>query len=166
MTKAPVRIVRGKQSPSDVDRILRSLPDWFGIEESIVHYVEDAARLPTYLAYSGDDTCVGVLLTSRHFPESAEVHLMAVDPTWHRRGVGRRLLRAAESDLAADGVRYLQVKTQGPSSGDANYAETLEFYRGQGFTPLEEIDGLWPGNPCLILVKTPRRCCGAARDHR
>ncbi len=154
MTTDRVRIVRGQQSPGDVDRILRSLPDWFGIEDSIVHYVEDAARLPTYLAYSPDDTCVGVLLTSRHFPESAEVHLMAVDPTWHRRGVGRTLLGAAESDLASDGVRYLQVKTQGPSADDPNYAQTLEFYRSQGFNPLEEIDGLWPGNPCLILVKT------------
>jgi hypothetical protein len=22
-----------------------------------------------------------------------------------------------------------------------------------GFRPLEEIHGLWPGNPCLIMVK-------------
>jgi len=23
-----------------------------------------------------------------------------------------------------------------------------------GFQPLEEIAGLWPGNPCLIMIKT------------
>lgn len=155
MSNVPVRVERGRQSPDDVDRILRALPDWFGIEDSIKQYVADAATLPTYLAYvPGTDECAGILLTSRHFPEAADVHLMAVAPQWHGRGVGRRLLRVAENDLAADGVRFLQVKTQGPSSNDAHYARTQAFYQSQGFTPLEEIHGLWPGNPCLILVKS------------
>jgi hypothetical protein len=25
---------------------------------------------------------------------------------------------------------------------------------GWVFRPLEEINGLWPGNPCLIMIKT------------
>jgi predicted N-acetyltransferase YhbS len=37
------------------------------------------------------------------------VQLMAVDRVWHRRGVGRALLRATEADLRKDGVRFLQV---------------------------------------------------------
>ncbi|MFN8149405.1 MAG: hypothetical protein U0R76_18285 [Candidatus Nanopelagicales bacterium] len=55
--------------------------------------------------------------------------------------------------LRADGVRLLEVKTQGPSRPDEHYAATLAFYRALGYEPLEELLDYWPGNPCLILVK-------------
>ncbi len=169
MQPLTVRIVSGARDPAAVERLLRALPDWFGIAESVVEYVGDAARLPTYLAYAehAEDRdgsadigvrtgapVVGALLVRRHFPESAEVHLMAVDPGVHRRGVGHALLTAVEADLRADGVQLLQVKTQGPSRPDDDYRRTLLFYRAEGFVPLEEIIGLWAENPCLILVKT------------
>jgi GNAT superfamily N-acetyltransferase len=88
-----------------------------------------------------------------HFPTSAEVHLIAVDPAWHRRGDGRALLRHAETALRADGVRILSVKTLGPSHPDPGYAATRAFYAAAGFLPLEEFHDLWPGNPCLLLAK-------------
>jgi GNAT superfamily N-acetyltransferase len=78
---------------------------------------------------------------------------MAVEPELRRHGVGRALVEALERDLVADGVKLLQVKTLGPSYPDTGYEQTRRFYRGMGFEPLEEIIGLWPGNPCLIMVK-------------
>jgi ribosomal protein S18 acetylase RimI-like enzyme len=78
---------------------------------------------------------------------------MAVAPAMHRRGIGRALVETLEADLIADGVELLQVKTLGPSLPDASYDQTRRFYRRMGFRPLEEIGGLWPGNPCLIMVK-------------
>ncbi len=78
---------------------------------------------------------------------------MAVDPAEHRHGAGRALVTALERDLIADGVRLLQVKTLGPSRPDAGYARTRKFYQAMGFEPVEEITGLWPENPCLIMVK-------------
>ena len=51
-------------------------------------------------------------------------------------------------------MEFLQVKTLGPSRPDEGYERTREFYAAMGFTPLEEIHGLWdPGNPCLIMIK-------------
>jgi hypothetical protein len=50
-------------------------------------------------------------------------------------------------------VELLQVKTLGPSLPDASYDQTRRFYVHMGFRPLEEIRDLWPGNPCLIMVK-------------
>lgn len=47
----------------------------------------------------------------------------------------------------------LQVKTLGARHPDEGYARTRAFYRAVGFLPLEETDDLWPGNPCLIMVK-------------
>ena len=142
---AEVRIERGADSAA-TERILRALPEWFGLEQSLLAYVEAAGRLPGYLARLGDDV-VGVLLVQRHFPGAAEIHLMAVDAAHHRAGIGRRL-------VAADGVRLLQVKTLGPSDPDPSYQGTRGFYAAMGFAPLEELPDLWPGNPCLILVKT------------
>ena len=97
---------------------------------------------------------VGALLWKRHYPESAEVHLMAVEPSYHRAGIGTRLLERAEDELRADGVRYLQVKTLGPSRADDEYERTRRFYEARGFVPLEELFDVWPeDNPMLILVK-------------
>jgi ribosomal protein S18 acetylase RimI-like enzyme len=79
---------------------------------------------------------------------------MAVHPARHRQGIGRAPVAAAQADLAADGARFLQVKTLGPSRPDEGYERTRRFYAGAGFEPLEEITGLWPENPCLIMIKT------------
>lgn len=162
---SPWRVTSGEQAPETVERLLRSLPEWFGIESSIVEYVEHAHRLSTYLAWrgaepqdgggaeAGERAPVGVILAARHFPGAAEVSLMAVDPAMHRQGVGRSLVEAVEADLIADGVSLLQVKTLGPSRSDPHYDRTRQFYTSMGFRPLEEIHDLWPENPCLVMVK-------------
>ncbi|MEV4290293.1 GNAT family N-acetyltransferase [Nonomuraea bangladeshensis] len=133
-------------------RLLDQLPSWFGMPEANAGYVEAAKRLPGLVAYAGAEA-VGVLLHERHFPETAEIHLMAVAPSWHRRGVGRALVGAVIAEVRPDGCRMLQVKTLGARHPDPGYARTRAFYRAVGFLPLEETDDLWPGNPCLIMVK-------------
>jgi ribosomal protein S18 acetylase RimI-like enzyme/catechol 2,3-dioxygenase-like lactoylglutathione lyase family enzyme len=134
-------------------QILASLPAWFGIEESNRAYAEAAERSPVILADAHGDT-IGLLVVARHSPASAELHLLAVRPEWHRHGVGRRLVGHAERTLAADGVRYLQVKTLSDRHPDAGYAATRAFYRACGFEVLEELPTLWdPANPALQLVK-------------
>ena len=115
-------------------------------------YIDDAKARPTYLAVD-DDEVIGALLETRHNEASAEIHLLLVAPGRHRHGVGRALVTAFEGDLRDAGVRLLEVKTQGPSMPDPDYAKTLKFYLALGFIPLEELHGLWPENPCLILVK-------------
>ena len=90
----------------------------------------------------------------RHADVAAEIELLAVRRDLHRGRIGRRLLERVESDLAADGVRLLQVKTRGPSAESAEYARTRAFYYGYGFLPLEDRTDIWgPENPCLIMVK-------------
>ncbi len=164
----------GVQHPQAVDRLLRSLPGWFGIEASNAAYVESARELPTYLARpasaAGNPAGLaalpaGVLLARRHFAQSAEIHLLAVDPRLHRRGVGRALVAALESDLTADGCQLLQVKTLGPSHPDSGYALTRRFYSSMGFLPLEETTDLWgPENPCLIMAKSLSQAAGPSAD--
>ena len=148
-----VELEVGRQDEESVARLLRALPEWFGLEAATQSYIDDARTFPTVLARV-DGAVVGALLWKRHYPESAEVHLMAVEPSHHRVGIGTRLLERAEDELRADGVRYLQVKTLGPSRADDEYERTRRFYEARGFVPLEELFDVWPeDNPMLILVK-------------
>jgi len=133
--------------------LLGRLPGWFADPKSNAEYCESARQLPGFLARSAGGEPIGILLNKRHFAESAEVYLIAVDPDWHRRGVGAALIAALESELRADGCRMLQVKTLGPSFPDAGYTLTRAFYQAAGFVPVEEIHGLWGDIPCLLMIK-------------
>jgi len=133
--------------------ILRALPEWFGIEEAIVHYVNEIDVLPTWTA-SHEGTVIGFLSLKRHNPHAAEMYVLGVHPEFHRQGIGRSLVDRAQAWLREKGVEYLQVKTLGPSHQDRGYAGTRAFYEAVGFRPLEEFSQVWDeGNPCLVLVK-------------
>jgi N-acetylglutamate synthase-like GNAT family acetyltransferase len=148
-----VRIEAGKQGPDDVERLLRGLPEWFGIEQSLLDYVEDSRTLPTTAAVL-DGEIVGVCVVRHHNPLASEIDLLAVRHGLHRHGIGLQMLERVEADLRAAGVKLLQVKTFGPSGDSVEYERTRAFYLAVGFIPLEELMELWsPGNPCLILVK-------------
>ena len=71
-------------------------------------------------------------------------------PTRCRR---RELLVTTEMALQEDGCCLLQVETLGVSHPDQGYAATRAFYSSVRFSPLEETHELWPGSPCLIMVK-------------
>jgi GNAT superfamily N-acetyltransferase len=133
--------------------ILPTLPTWFGIPEANADYIVAADENPTFVAYD-DGKPVGLTTITRFGDFAAEVHLMAVLPEHHRRGIGRQMLEAAEDWLRAQGVEYLQVKTLSASAPDEGYAKTREFYRAVGFRQLEEFPLLWdPSNPALQLIK-------------
>ena len=148
-----MQIVTGAQWPDDVERLLRDLPEWFGIPASNAAYVEAARTLPTWAA-TVDGEVIGVFVVRHHNPLAAEIELLAVAPAHHRSGVGRRLVDEVERAMVADGVRLLQVKTFGPSGESVEYERTRAFYAATGFIPLEENLEIWGGdNPCLISVK-------------
>lgn len=137
----------------DCERILRSLPAWFGIETALVQYVGDTERFPTLVAQESSAT-VGFITVRQHFERSFEVHCMAVQASLRHRGVGQALLQAAESWARRHGGQFMQVKTIAPANPSPEYAQTRAFYANAGYCPLEEFPLLWSkGNPCLQLVK-------------
>lgn len=158
-TACTVRLI---QPPSVIrpqcEAILRDLPDWFGIEESLVEYAEAAQEQPTLLAESADGETVGFLSMRRHFKHAAEIHCIAVLRRAHRRGIGATLVQAAVDWLSKQAVEYLQVKTLGPSRACEHYDRTRRFYLALGFRELEEFKTLWDErNPCLLLVRSITR---------
>lgn len=135
------------------ENVLRALPDWFGIESSLLDYVRAVERMPMWTA-ERDGEVVGFLALELKNEWVAEIHVMGVRREHHGQGVGTRLVEAAEESLRARGAEFLVVKTLGPSHKDAGYARTRDFYLARGFRPVEEFQGVWsPGNPCLVMIK-------------
>jgi GNAT superfamily N-acetyltransferase len=143
-----VEVVEPAERSRICETVLRDLPDWFGIEEATAAYIRDVADLPTFAV--GEQAFIAL---KAHNPKAAEVYVMGVRAQHHRQGLGTALLDAGEAYLRDRGVEYLQVKTLGASDPDAGYGRTRRFYLARGFVPLEELHGLWEGNPCLLLVK-------------
>jgi len=136
--------------------ILAALPDWFGIPESVERYVAAAAAAPILVARR-DGRPIGFALARRTSLAAAEIHVIAVLPGEHGKGVGSALVERLERDLVAEGVEFLTVKTLDASVEYAPYAATRTFYQAMGFRPLETFPTLWsPGNPCLYMAKTLR----------
>jgi ribosomal protein S18 acetylase RimI-like enzyme len=142
-------------APTDMpacEAVLRALPDGFGIESALVAYVADLSRLPAWVARRGG-AVVGFLALARESATDAAIHVMAVRPEHHGRGVGRALLAEVEARLWTAGTKTLHVRTLGPSHPSPHYARTRSVYRRWGFVPGEETDEWGPGNPCLRMAK-------------
>jgi len=138
---------------AECEAVLRSLPQWFGIEPALLMYARDSATMPTFALADGA-ALVGFLTLHEHFHDAWEIHCIAIRADARGRGHGSRLLAHAQGWLVARGVRFLQVKTVAATSPSASYAQTREFYRCRGFTPIEIFPTLWaPQNPALQCIK-------------
>jgi ribosomal protein S18 acetylase RimI-like enzyme len=135
------------------DAILRSLPQWFGIEEHIKGYVSKVVELPMFGCLIEKDV-VGFLSLKPHTEFAAEIYVLGVRPDWHRRGIGRRLVQAADNHAKERGIRFITVKTLSPRVEYEPYEKTRRFYSSMGFVPIEEFPNLWgPENPTLMLIR-------------
>lgn len=99
---------------------------------------------------------VGFMSLSMEGEGQAEVSWMGVRRQAHRRGIGRALMRRAESELIKRGIRRLVVRTLADTVEYEPYEATRRFYESMGFSLLDIIDayhGWSPGNPCAVYVK-------------
>ena len=149
-----IREVREQEEKSAIcNDILRALPNWFGIEESIVDYVKDSNEMPYYVAFD-DDKPVGFVAVKAHNAHTAEVYVMGVLEGYHRQGIGKALIAECENLCRATGRAFLTVKTLDEAHPDEGYKRTRLFYTAMGFKPLEVFPTLWgEENPCLFMVK-------------
>jgi GNAT superfamily N-acetyltransferase len=148
-----VRLLR----PNDVtacEKLLAGLPDWFGQQESNREYIAGLLSRPSAVV-DASGQIAGFVSIERHNARSAEIHVAAVERRRHRAGVGSALVAWTERWCANEGIRWLHVKTRGPSTPDPGYELTRRFWLASGFEPLFETLALWgPQDAALILVKT------------
>ena len=83
------------------EKILRALPDWFGIEQSTREYVETSRGLPL-CAVIDRAKPLGFAALKIHNAYSAEIYVMGVLPSYHRQGLGRTLMDACKAYCPGD----------------------------------------------------------------
>lgn len=57
---------------SECEQVLRSLPRWFGREETLVKYAQDTSRLPTFVICGDEAVTVKTIAAAVQSPEYAE----------------------------------------------------------------------------------------------
>ena len=130
------------------------MPNWFGIEASIVDYVEQVKKMPFYAAFNSVNS-IGFVAVKVHNSYTAEVCVMGVIKEYHRQGVGKRLVKCCENFCEVNNIEFLTVKTLDESRESKSYEKTRLFYQSVGFKPLEVFPLLWDkDNPCLFMAKS------------
>ncbi|NLP33703.1 MAG: GNAT family N-acetyltransferase [Clostridiales bacterium] len=140
---------------SDITKsILSELPEWFGNEQSLLNYAESVKGKAFYCAYDRDKA-IGFISLKFNNLYTADIYVMGILKNYHRKGIGKQLVEAAEQYIKTKGFKLFMVKTLGESSDYELYKNTRKFYKSVGFYPLEEFKEIWgEDNPCLIMVKS------------
>lgn len=136
------------------DLILRQLPEWFGIEESIVEYISGVKETIFYAAFDNDKP-IGFISLKFNNEYTSEIYAMGITKEYHNRGMGKELIENVVGYSKRKGYNLLMVKTLGESHPDRYYKRTREFYKKVGFYPIEEIKEIWgEQTPCLLMIRS------------
>jgi GNAT superfamily N-acetyltransferase len=137
----------------ECERVLRTLPRWFGHEASLLEYAANTSKFQTFVALE-NDRVIAFLSLQCHFPSAWEINCIAVDADHRNRGIGRSLHERAQLWLKSQGAKTLQVKTLAEAHPSQEYAQTRKFYASVGYMPIEVFPTLWEvGLPVLLLMK-------------
>jgi GNAT superfamily N-acetyltransferase len=149
-----IKEIDDKQEKKEIStRILESLPNWFGIQESTQEYISKSSNLPFFAAID-ESNPLGFIAIKENNRYTVEIYVMGVLPNYHNQGIGRSLLKRVLQWAKEEGYEFLQVKTLDESHPDIYYAKTRKFYTSVGFKPLECLPELWGReNPCLIMIQ-------------
>ncbi|MFW6064426.1 MAG: GNAT family N-acetyltransferase [Candidatus Natronoplasma sp.] len=135
------------------ESVIRSLPDWFGIEQANLDYIE-GVKGDFFLSVCVGTIPLGFVSIEEHNEYTSEIYLLGIVEELHGRGIGKKLFETLDEKLSEEGKRFLTVKTLSSSHLDEHYKRTRAFYSSVGFCPLEELEEVWgEGNPCLLMVK-------------
>jgi GNAT superfamily N-acetyltransferase len=134
-------------------KIMHSLPAWFSPPEDIERKAVIHRKYPFFAAYDNDSP-IGFITLKIHNQYTADIFNLGVLEQYHRKGIGKRLLDAAEQYCMDKGYVYLTVKTLDSSADYEPYKRTRAFYLRMGFIPLEVFTTFWnEENPCLFMAK-------------
>ena len=149
-----IRLMANSDDKSTIcNDTLRALPSWFGVEASIVDYVEQVREMPFYAAFHNDKP-IGFVAIKVHNSYTAEVCVMGIQKEHHRQGIGRMLIKRCDEYCRENEMCFLTVKTLDESRESKSYEKTRLFYLSVGFKPLEVFPLHWDKeNPCLFMAK-------------
>lgn len=136
-----------------VRTVLEGLPEWFGIEEAVIHYVEDSKEQIVFGAFDLYGNAIACICLKETSNVVLEVSVIGVNKDYQRKGIGKLLMSIAIKYAGDNCYRLLQVKTI-ELGHFVTYDQTNEFYKSQGFFEFEVFPSLWnPAHPCQIYTK-------------
>ena len=141
-----------------VDNIARALhPQWF--TESALEEIANAVQTQKGYVAAYDGRPVGfATYLLRSADKTAELTWIGVHPSFHRKGIGRRLVTAIEGELKRKGFWRLEVHTVAATVEYEPYARTRSFYHALGFSDVTvEPKGFPSGDDKLLLAKQLRK---------
>jgi len=135
---------------NEIMKVAKALPEWFtegGVKNIAVDILFQKGFVAIY-----DDTVVGFI---SFFVSEAAGHIgwMGIVPSYHRKGMGKKLLEKLFSELKAKGVKEVLVNTLGDSVEYEPYEKTRIFYRSAGFTDFERIKQDNPECEELLILR-------------
>ena len=146
-----LQIQEDKRKADIAGRVLKALPDWFGIPEAVESYIAESKGKTFFCAFD-EEKPVGFLYLKETGRHTVELTVMGVLKEYHRHGVGRKLFAEARNEAKRSGYSFIQVKTVQMGRYDI-YDDTNCFYLSLGFKELEVFPTLWDEcNPCQIYI--------------
>jgi ribosomal protein S18 acetylase RimI-like enzyme len=132
--------------------VIRSLPAWFGYEGAVQAVSTALESQRGFVALEGS-VVAGFVALEPAFDESIEITYLAVHANHRRSGLGRLLVHAVAEFAKERDIPSVCLLTLGPSSGSADQAGTISFYRAIGFWRTKELYlRTWGGAPTLLMV--------------
>src|SRR5256714_3236457 len=136
----------GNFTPEEVATALELIDEWLELGEHsgyLTYVMESAERDSEVLGY--------VCFRPTPLTESTyDLYWIAVDKSKHRGGVGKRLLRFAEEEIARRGGEMLL----GETASQQTYGGTIQFYEKTGYDLVGKIKEYYkPGDDKLIFAK-------------
>jgi ribosomal protein S18 acetylase RimI-like enzyme len=138
----------GNFTPEEVATALELIDEWLELGEhsGYLTYVMESQ------GSEGNSEVLGyVCFGPTPLTESTyDLYWIAVDKSKHRGGVGKRLLKFAEEEMARRGGEMLLVET----SSQETYGGTIQFYEKTGYELVGKIKEYYkPGDDKLIFAK-------------
>src|SRR5882672_11061615 len=137
----------GNFTPEEVATALELIDEWLELGEhsGYLTYVlesqsEEGAEVLGYVSFGPTP------LTESTY----DLYWIAVDKSKHRGGVGKRLMKFTEEEIARRGGRMLLIET----SSQETYGGTIQFYERTGYDLVGKIKEYYkPGDDKLIFAK-------------
>jgi GNAT superfamily N-acetyltransferase len=144
-------IPMAKEHLEQVLQIIEALPDWFDNDARTRAIPIDLQFQEVFVAEDGG-RIVG-FITLYIAEGRMNIGWLGVQPDHHRKGIGGKLIKAAEDFCHQNGIDELAVYTLGDSVDYEPYEYTRAFYLKQGFTIFQRSETDNPGCPEEIKLK-------------
>ena len=149
-----IEIKESKDKQEIAKKVLRDLPEWFGIEESTKEYIENVVKY-TFIAAYIDNEVVGFYSLRHENKDTLDMYVLGVLKKYHNKGVGTKLQEYVNDYAKVKKYKYMMVITLAEKANNYEYALTRRFYLKMGFKDFYQNDKIFDScNPAQILIKT------------